>query len=115
MTDTSNTHTYVEPVKKIVTKKDLEYFLHSSTCTDIINFVQRLSESVKGKPNSTECFISEVILRKSFCNIQATERIVNILNQIDKFIEEVPALPTRSRFGNKAFVTYFDKVEEVYQ
>ena len=51
---------FIEPIKKITTKKDLDLFLHSQTCNDIISFAERLSESVKGKPNSSNPHTSKV-------------------------------------------------------
>lgn len=44
---------------------------------------------------------------------KTVHNIMIILERLKKWIQEIPPLPSRSRFGNKAFCTYFDKVQEV--
>ena len=45
--------------------------------------------------------------------IKELENILSVLNSLDKLRQETPPETTKSRFGNKAFVTLFDKVEQV--
>jgi hypothetical protein len=48
------------PTSVIRDKFLLKEFLESDTCKEILQFILRLNDSVKGKPNSVECEISNV-------------------------------------------------------
>jgi len=43
---------------------------------------------------------------------QNVSAMVEVLRVMQSWIDEVPPLPHRSRFGNEAFVTWFDKAAE---
>jgi hypothetical protein len=58
--------TFMVPKRQILTKDDLEKFLESDTYNDFISFIERLNNSVKGLPLSTECFISPVCFNEFF-------------------------------------------------
>jgi len=88
--------------KSIHTKEDLEQFQLSSTCSEIIEFIRRLDQSVRGKSNLTANeFATEI-----------TNKLLVVLEKMDLLVDETPPLPSKSRFGNQAFCTYFDKVQD---
>lgn len=96
------------PVRQILTKEDLDKFLESDTYHSFINFILRLNEAVKNKPNnhpSLATSTSENILK-----------IVNILDTLESWVQEFPPkTDVKSRFGNPAFQEWFDKVEASLQ
>jgi len=85
----------------IRTKEDLNEFLTSKTFNSIVEFVDKLNESVKGIPNSGSCTLS-----------QPVERLLQVLEKLVQWINETPPLTQRSRFGNAAFCTLLDKVNQ---
>lgn len=44
---------------------------------------------------------------------QAIEKLVALLNTLDRWIDETPPVDQPSRFGNKAYRTWYAKLEEV--
>src|SRR5216683_2895532 len=44
---------------------------------------------------------------------QGIQRVLGLLDQLDKWIDEIPPLPTPQRFGNLAFRTWGERLEEV--
>jgi len=47
-------------------------------------------------------------------DIQGTSAVLEILNQVEKVARETPPVDNAaSRFGNPAFRTFYDKIEEV--
>jgi serine/threonine-protein phosphatase 2A activator len=59
MDSTQNTK-FVKPVRKILTKEDLERFLSSPVHSEIIEFTLKLNDSVKGMKNSDEVKVNPV-------------------------------------------------------
>ncbi|TDH65035.1 uncharacterized protein CCR75_006832 [Bremia lactucae] len=67
----------------------------------ILVFVRHLNESVKGKKISSDYEYSP--------NVQKS---VELLDEINSWIDEIPPIQQPMRFGNKAFRTFFDRVAE---
>lgn len=44
---------------------------------------------------------------------QAIEKLVALLNTLDRWIDETPPVDQPSRFGNKAYRTWYAKLDEV--
>jgi hypothetical protein len=89
------------PSRRIFCPADMEDFIQSDLKRNILDFVLRLNESVKGVPNNTE--------------IQASENVSSIVKIIERFqtiVKETPPRSTRSRFGNAAFQEWITKIEE---
>ncbi|KAB0407129.1 hypothetical protein E2I00_004285 [Balaenoptera physalus] len=68
---------------------------------DYIGFILTLNEGVKGKKLSVEYRVSEAI-----------EKLVALLNTLDRWIDETPPVDQPSRFGNKAYRTWYAKLDE---
>jgi serine/threonine-protein phosphatase 2A activator len=50
----------------------------------------------------------------SVCGCQAVQAILGILDEVEKIVQATPPVDNAaSRFGNPAFKTFYDKVEEV--
>ena len=45
--------------------------------------------------------------------LQATMALLDLVNTFDKWIDEIPPLPTPQRFGNLAFRTWGKRLEDV--
>uniref|UniRef100_A0A8D2HXF8 Serine/threonine-protein phosphatase 2A activator n=2 Tax=Urocitellus parryii TaxID=9999 RepID=A0A8D2HXF8_UROPR len=68
---------------------------------DYIGFILTLNEGVKGKKLTFEYRVSEAI-----------EKLVALLNTLDRWIDETPPVDQPSRFGNKAYRTWYAKLDE---
>jgi serine/threonine-protein phosphatase 2A activator len=94
---------FQHPTRRILSKKDHDLFLKSPTYNLVTAFVFGLSDSVR---------------ETTVTSVQKAERdpivstIVDILEEAEKTVKECPAEDAGgSRFGNKAFITYLDKIE----
>jgi len=76
-------------------------FLKSETCQNYINFLQKLADSVKGRSNEEVVPITPVI-----------NRILDCLDKLSVLIDQIPPTLQPSRFGNKAFRDWYDKMDE---
>uniref|UniRef100_A0A5F9DPS4 Serine/threonine-protein phosphatase 2A activator n=1 Tax=Oryctolagus cuniculus TaxID=9986 RepID=A0A5F9DPS4_RABIT len=68
---------------------------------DYIGFILTLNEGVKGKKLSFEYKVSE-----------AVEKLLALLDTLDRWIDETPPVDQPSRFGNKAYRTWYAKLDE---
>ncbi|KAL0075531.1 hypothetical protein J3Q64DRAFT_1775484 [Phycomyces blakesleeanus] len=90
-----------QPKKVIHTQADIEPFLHSKAFSRIMTFVFLLNGNVTKKKNSDPCEVSA-----------QTEKVLEMLQTLDSWIEEFPPLDNPQRFGNKAFRLWLDKLEK---
>lgn len=99
--DVSALH-FVEPIRRILSPKDHDLFLSSSTYNLVLAFVFSLSESAADRR------ISSVPLASADPIIH---RILTILNSIEKTVKShPPSEQGNSRFGNPAFRQFFDSI-----
>ncbi|XP_040600976.1 serine/threonine-protein phosphatase 2A activator isoform X2 [Mesocricetus auratus] len=73
----------------------------SQAYADYIGFILTLNEGVKGKKLTFDYKISEAI-----------EKLVALLNTLDRWIDETPPVDQPSRFGNKAYRTWYAKLDQ---
>ena len=59
---------YQIPVKRIISKEDLDDFLQSDAYNDYINYIIRLNDSVCDMKNDTELEVSKVRKQRSLMN-----------------------------------------------
>ena len=111
---------YQTPRKVILSKEQLQAFQESKTHGDIVSYIETLNESVVGVKLTDECEVSHVGRSHSHLkvqirmDIQGTSAVLEILNQVEKVARETPPVDNAaSRFGNPAFRTFYDKIEEV--
>ncbi|KAG8447995.1 hypothetical protein GDO86_015190 [Hymenochirus boettgeri] len=73
----------------------------SQAYADYMGFVLAMNEAVKGKKLTSEYKVSEVI-----------GKLLTLLDTLDHWIDEIPPVDQPSRFGNKAFRTWYAKLEQ---
>ncbi|KAG8554785.1 hypothetical protein GDO81_003893 [Engystomops pustulosus] len=94
-------HSFIIPKKEINTVPDMGKWRRSQAYADYIGFVLTLNESVKGKKLTCEYRVSEAI-----------EKLMALLDTLDRWIDETPPVDQPSRFGNKAFRTWYAKLDQ---
>nr|XP_014972134.2 serine/threonine-protein phosphatase 2A activator isoform X1 [Macaca mulatta] len=95
------TQNFIIPKKEIHTVPDMGKWKRSQAYADYIGFILTLNEGVKGKKLTFEYKVSEAI-----------EKLVALLNTLDRWIDETPPVDQPSRFGNKAYRTWYAKLDE---
>lgn len=68
-----------------------------------MGFILALNDAIKGKPNSLNGLQPSEEVRK----------IILLLDQLDKMIDETPPIKQPQRFGNQAFKTWYEKLQKV--
>lgn len=76
-------------------------FKNSDACKEIVGFIQALQDAVKG----TQMSKTEVT--------EGIKPLVAFLDDMSKWVDEVPPIAQPMRFGNKAFKIWMDKVMAV--
>ncbi|KAG2226930.1 hypothetical protein INT45_010209 [Circinella minor] len=89
------------PQKCIFKQSDIDIFTRSKAFERLMTFVGLLNTSVTKKKISDPCPISE-----------QTQRILDMLEEMDDWLAEFPPLDNPQRFGNKAFRQWANKVEQ---
>eukprot|EP00026_Physarum_polycephalum_P008672 Phypoly_transcript_08766.p1 GENE.Phypoly_transcript_08766~~Phypoly_transcript_08766.p1 ORF type:complete len:417 (+),score=69.92 Phypoly_transcript_08766:107-1357(+) len=87
--------------KQIRSLHDIDNFQTSPTYNAFLGFILDLNEAVTGKPLSFDCHVSNLV-----------GGIVSMLTTMKSWTTEIPAKPTRSRFGNESFCLWFDRLKE---
>eukprot|EP00742_Colponemidia_sp_Colp-10_P010189 GILJ01011170.1.p1 GENE.GILJ01011170.1~~GILJ01011170.1.p1 ORF type:complete len:376 (+),score=51.33 GILJ01011170.1:53-1129(+) len=87
------------PSKRLENETQILDFRLSKAYNTYLRFISKLDESVRGKDNDTDCLVSEV-----------TNSLLQILNTIDRWIDEIPPLVQPTRFGNKAFYFFCQRL-----
>ncbi|QIW96300.1 hypothetical protein AMS68_001818 [Peltaster fructicola] len=97
-------HVYTKPTRRILSPRDHELFLASSTHELVVSFIFTLSDSVKNTTittvKSSEHALNPAILA-----------LLEVLDDADKLLKKCPSLDTGSRFGNPAFRGYLDGID----
>lgn len=69
---------------------------------EYFGFIKAMNIAVRGKSLVHECQISPV-----------TKGILNIIDALNKILDETPAIDQPQRFGNKAFRSWYEKLKTV--
>ncbi|KAJ0181354.1 hypothetical protein K1T71_003439 [Dendrolimus kikuchii] len=93
-------HRFLEPEKAIKTITDMALWEKSEAYMEYTGFIATLNEAIKGKPLSVDCKISENV-----------KKILKLLDEIDKMIDEYPPIEQPQRFGNVAFRDWLQHVK----
>ncbi|KAL8823354.1 MAG: hypothetical protein Q9191_005933 [Dirinaria sp. TL-2023a] len=112
----SEPHEFTLPVKKINDGQDVSHFLVSQAYGDIMTFVMQLNRAMfpyfsqddpdRKSPNIP--FFDST----SFSFNQTIVRLRNLLDDLEKIIDEAPPDPGPRRFGNIAFRKWYEIVEK---
>jgi len=95
--------TFQEPRKFILTQEQLDWFQTSDTQKKIVSYIEGLNEAVVAVKLTDPCEESEGV-----------KAIISILDKVEQICKETPPVNNAaSRFGNPAFRTFYDKVQEV--
>jgi len=89
------------PIKRIFSDQDIEPFTQTEAFARIIDFVKLLNTSVLNKKISDQCLES-----------QNVKKVLELLDIISNWIDDIPPAANAQRFGNKAFRIWLNKVEE---
>ncbi|KAI7901716.1 uncharacterized protein BX663DRAFT_513794 [Cokeromyces recurvatus] len=92
-------YTPKELVSCIHNQRDIEKFVNTKAFQRIMTFVVLLNESVMKKKVSDPCQISP-----------QTQHILDMLDELNSWIDEFPPLENPQRFGNKAFRLWYNKL-----
>ncbi|XP_039765946.1 serine/threonine-protein phosphatase 2A activator-like [Pararge aegeria] len=93
-------HRFLEPEKAVKTITDMAIWEKSEAYMEYIGFIATLNEAIKAKPLSVDCKVSENI-----------SKLVNLLEKLDKLINDFPPVEQPQRFGNTAFRDWLAKVK----
>ncbi|KFW65838.1 Serine/threonine-protein phosphatase 2A activator, partial [Pygoscelis adeliae] len=122
---------FMIPKKEINMVSDMAKWKRSQAYADYMGFILTLNEGVRGKKLTCEYKVSEVgeefgspcfsfsafffsfffffwLLGKE----RPIEKLVALLNTLDRWIDETPPVDQPSRFGNKAFRTWYAKLDQ---
>uniref|UniRef100_A0A8C3ARL3 Serine/threonine-protein phosphatase 2A activator n=1 Tax=Cyclopterus lumpus TaxID=8103 RepID=A0A8C3ARL3_CYCLU len=94
--------TFMVPKKEISMVPDMSKWKRSQAYADYMGFVLTLNEGVKGKNLTCEYKVSETV-----------EKLLDLLETLDRWINETPPADQPSRFGNRAYRTWFAKLDQV--
>ncbi|KFQ99353.1 Serine/threonine-protein phosphatase 2A activator, partial [Opisthocomus hoazin] len=125
---------FMIPKKEINMVSDMAKWKRSQAYADYMGFILTLNEGVRGKKLTCEYKVSEVgeefgspwqrcqswrdcsVLchhNPSYSlSLQPIEKLVALLNTLDRWIDETPPVDQPSRFGNKAFRTWYAKLDQ---
>ncbi len=102
---------FIKPSRRILSAKDLELFIASPTYDLLISFVFALTDAVRDCPVSA---LDQDGGREGVS--ESVHKIVDVLDQVEEVVKQCPAEDAGgSRFGNKAFRTFLDALENVQE
>ncbi|XP_071397501.1 serine/threonine-protein phosphatase 2A activator isoform X2 [Centroberyx affinis] len=93
--------TFMIPKKEISMVLDMGKWKRSQAYADYMGFVLTLNEGVKGKKLTCEYPVSETV-----------EKLLDLLGTLDRWINETPPVDQPSRFGNKAYRSWYAKLDQ---
>ncbi|KFQ67540.1 Serine/threonine-protein phosphatase 2A activator, partial [Phaethon lepturus] len=125
---------FMIPKKEINMVSDMAKWKRSQAYADYMGFILTLNEGVRGKKLTCEYKVSEVgeefgssffpallhfgedwhipFLLATLRKDGPIEKLVALLNTLDRWIDETPPVDQPSRFGNKAFRTWYAKLDQ---
>lgn len=71
---------------------------------EYLGFILILSEAVEGISLDAECSESPLV-----------NTVVQMLNNFDEWVTEIPPTEQPQRFGNKSFRTWHERLQQVWQ
>ncbi|KAH9984857.1 hypothetical protein BJV77DRAFT_1035521 [Russula vinacea] len=88
--------------KGILSKEQLSAFQSSNTYAKLTSYIEVLNSAVVGCKLTDECTQS-----------QGVEALIEVLDRVEALAKETPPVDNEaSRFGNPAFKTFYDKVQQ---
>lgn len=93
-------HRFVTPEKAVKSITDMAIWEKSEAYMEYTGFIATLNEAIKAKPLSVDCKVN--------CSIV---KLMNMMDTLDKYVEEYPPIEQPQRFGNAAFRDWLMKVK----
>lgn len=94
-------HRFVEPEKAVKNITDMAVWEKSEAYMEYTGFIAVLNESVKAKPLSVDCKISDNVAK-----------LLTMLDKIEAIIEMYPPIEQPQRFGNASFRNWLTEVKD---
>ena len=92
--------TFIEPKREILSPMDMPKWMKSQAYHEFLGFIMALNNAVKEK--TTKC---------DYVKSENCEKVINLLEILDQWINENPAKDQPVRFGNTAYRDWFTKLE----
>ncbi|KAJ2139576.1 Serine/threonine-protein phosphatase 2A activator 2 [Coemansia sp. RSA 353] len=89
------------PVRQILSPDDLERYLESPACTELIEFLTALNDAIIGVKTTDYIEDSPVV-----------QNLLTLLDKIKQTNDDTPPIDTKSRFGNPAFRDFYTTCEQ---
>ncbi|XP_076271206.1 serine/threonine-protein phosphatase 2A activator-like [Rhynchophorus ferrugineus] len=102
LTTVNEQHVFVTPVKLVKTIDDMQKWDKSEAYFEYLGFIFAINDAIKGKSNSQGS-------KEASANI---DKIVHLLDILEKWIGEIPPVQQPQRFGNAAFKTWYNRLKE---
>ncbi|KAL3161810.1 hypothetical protein ABBQ38_008902 [Trebouxia sp. C0009 RCD-2024] len=100
--DTKHAAQHFRPAERRITSQaDLQKFLKSAALKDFMGFILALNEAAQGQPLSAQTTASSAI-----------NSMVNLLDTLNNWVDEIPPAKRALRYGNPAYREWFAKVHE---
>ncbi|KAI8430180.1 hypothetical protein MSG28_000539 [Choristoneura fumiferana] len=93
-------HRFLEPERAVKTITDMAVWEKSEAYMEYTGFIATINEAIKGKPLSVDCKVNDNV-----------KKLLHVLEEIGKYIEEFPPVEQPQRFGNTAFREWLEKVK----
>jgi len=91
---------FVIPSRQVLAPADVAKWESSAAYRDLIGFIEALNVSVKGKKLTDQLDISDNV-----------GKLVDMLAKLSTFVDEVPPIEQPQRFGNKAFRSWYERLQ----
>nr|XP_045609729.1 serine/threonine-protein phosphatase 2A activator-like [Procambarus clarkii] len=94
-------HQFEIPQRAVFSPEDVIKWERSNAYQDILGFLTAMNAAVKGKKLSAECNMSPV-----------TTGLLNLLDTLSQWIDDIPPIDQPQRYGNKAFRDFYAKLKQ---
>ncbi|KAK5798477.1 hypothetical protein VI817_004767 [Penicillium citrinum] len=110
--DSSTSHVFKKPVKKIHESQDVSAFLTSKAYTDIMTFLLQLNRSMFPEKYNDGTTQSWPLNTEEVQFSAPVRQLQNLLSKLEDIITEVPPDTGPRRFGNISFRKWHEVLEE---
>ena len=95
-------HCQFRPAERRITNQaDLQLFLKSKALKGFMAFILALNDAAQGQPSSAPVQQSQAIVS-----------LLQVLETLSGWVDEIPPVKQALRYGNPAFKTWFSRVDE---
>lgn len=89
-------------IAQCVLSRNLAGKLRFKLFQEYFGFIKAMNLAVRGKSNNHQCHVSDI-----------TKGILNVISSLDNMLTEIPPIDQPQRFGNKAFKTWYERLQQV--